>query len=262
MHESASQRIRIDCEDLQVQFADGSLGVTELTTQFPSGEITAVIGPSGCGKSTLLKAIAGLVTKRSGQVSFTSQPVSSKAFPARRGDLAFVFQDAALVPWRTARENVQLPLEITNTHAVSEWQDAVTRQLRAVELGVDQDAKQPAQLSGGMRMRVSIARALVTDPAVLLLDEPFGALDEMLRTRLGELLASLWQQRPRTILFVTHNISEAILLSHRLVILSHGKLAGELTNPLPFPRAPSLRIEPQFAAFYAEVAARLAEGSR
>jgi len=281
MHGPNGELIRINCHDLNVQFADGSVGVSELTTEFQPGEITAIIGPSGCGKSTLLRAIAGLIPESSGQVAFaplqcssasfssgstssgscSSGSFSSGPFPAQRGDLAFVFQDAALVPWRTARENVQLPLELTNSHSVSEYRDAVTRQLRAVELSVDQDDKQPMQLSGGMRMRVSIARALVTEPAVLLLDEPFAALDEMLRTRLGELLVALWQQRQCTVLFVTHNIAEAILLSHRLVILSAGKLCAELTNPLPFPRSASLRTEPQFAQFYAELAAKLVEVS-
>jgi len=237
-----------------VQFADGSLGVSDLNTEFPPGEITAVIGPSGCGKSTLLRAIAGLLPATHGAVSFTPQLTA-----ASRADLAFVFQDASLIPWRTARENVNLPLELTNSLPVAERPALVTQHLRAVELDPADDDKLPGQLSGGMRMRVSLARALITDPAVLLLDEPFAALDEMLRTRLGELLVTLWQQHRRTILFVTHNIAEAILLSHRLIILVDGKLSAELENPLPFPRGASTRTTTQFAAYYARVAAQLNE---
>ena len=264
---SSGELIRIHCHDLHVEFADGSLGLSELTAEFPPGEITAIIGPSGCGKSTLLRAIAGLIPATSGKVNFQGQLPGAQsclaqgAFPAKRGDLAFVFQDPALIPWRTARENVQLPLELARILPASEWDVEVTRLLRKVELDADDAAKQPTQLSGGMRMRVSLARALVTDPAVLLLDEPFAALDEMLRMRLGELVVSLWQERQRTILFVTHNIAEAITLSHRLIVLASGKICGELTNPLPFPRDVSLRTGLPFAEFYAEVSSRLAEVS-
>lgn len=239
-----------------MQFADGSYGVSDLTTEFLPGEITSIIGPSGCGKSSLLRAVAGLIPASSGQITFSPQ-----LFPANRGDLAFVFQEAALIPWRTARENVNLPLELTDTLADPRQPDTLAHYLRSVELDQKDEHKLPAQLSGGMSMRVSIARALVTDPNVLLLDEPFAALDEMLRTRLGELLVTLWQQRQRTVLFVTHNIAEAILLSHRLIILSDGKLHDEFANPLPFPRVASARTTPQFAEFYAEVAAKLAEVS-
>jgi len=253
---TTDQLAQILCRDLRVEFDDGRLGVSDFSTEFPAGEITAIVGPSGCGKSTLLRTVAGLISASSGEVEF-SPPQSS----AWQGNLSFVFQDSALVPWRTARENVQLPLELTGSQPTTEWETLVSQHLRSVELGAEDDAKRSSQLSGGMRMRVSIARALVTDPAILLLDEPFAALDEMLRTRLGELLVALWRQRRRTILFVTHNIAEAILLSHRVVIMSQGKLRAELANPLPFPRDTAVRTTTQFSKFYADVATELAEVS-
>ena len=254
MRPQVDQLVGIHCHTLQVRFEDGAVGVADLSTEFPPGKITAILGPSGCGKSTLLRAIAGMAPTHSGDVEF-----SPRRSAQRQDDLSFVFQDAALVPWRTARENVQLPLELTRDIDPKQWPPRVAEQLHAVELTPADGDKTPAQLSGGMRMRVSVARALVTDPAVLLLDEPFAALDELLRTRLGELLHSLWQRRQRTVLFVTHNIAEAILLSHRILIMAEGSLCAELENPLPFPRTAASRSDSKFAAFYNEVAARLTE---
>ncbi|MCH2114508.1 MAG: ATP-binding cassette domain-containing protein [Pirellulales bacterium] len=249
--------VGIQCSDVRVAFADGTLGLDGLSADFAPGEITAILGPSGCGKSTLLRAVAGLVPVDCGQILFDGGCVAE-----RRSDLAFVFQDAALLPWRTARENVQLPLELTGRLASHQYNSAVTQQLRQVTLTEEDEKKRPDQLSGGMRMRVSLARALVTEPSVLLLDEPFAALDELLRTRLGVLLHSLWQSRRRTVLFVTHNIAEAILLSHQILVMASGKVVERVANPLPFPRDANCRCQRAFGEVYSDLAVRLAEAQR
>lgn len=212
-----------------------------------------MLGPSGCGKSTLLKTIAKLIPTDSGFVSFGEE------HPTRRtGDLGYVFQDPTLLPWRTVLENVRLPLEIS----VARWPRAthasrIAEALDAVGLARGDWGKFPRQLSGGMRMRCSLARAMVTDPSVLLLDEPFAALDDMLRTRMNELLLEIWTRSPRTIVFVTHNIAEAAFLSHRVAILGNGRVAISLDNPLGFPRTRELRSSQSFAEFYGRISAAL-----
>ncbi len=215
------------------------------------GEIVALLGASGCGKSTLLRAIASLIPMQGGEIAFTKQS-------RRAGDLAFVFQDATLLPWRTVEENVVLPLELGRRNLENREQ-VVRAALDAVGLTERDYKKFPRELSGGMRMRTSIARALVTDPSILLLDEPFAALDDILRTRLNELLLELWQQRQRTILFVTHNIAEAVFLSHRIAVFGKGRVADLITNPLPWPRTASDRTSPEFGRFFGFVGQKLAE---
>lgn len=239
----------ISIRDLAVKLGD-QLVLSGLSLDVAPGEIVALLGPSGCGKSTLLRAIARLVTPAAGEVSFSK--------PNRRaGDLAFVFQDATLLPWRTVAENVVLPLQLGRRGRDTTQAD-VESALAAVGLAARDFAKFPRELSGGMRMRTSIARALVTDPSILLLDEPFAALDDILRNRLNDLLLELWQERQRTILFVTHNIAEAIYLSHRIAIFGNGKIAEVVTNPLPWPRCAEHRSSPEFAAFFGQVSQKLA----
>lgn len=222
-----------------------------LSLEVASGEIGALLGASGCGKSTLLRAIASLIPTSGGEIKFSK--------PNRRtGDLSFVFQDATLLPWRTVEENVYLPLELANRGRDSS-REAVASALAAVGLKERDFSKFPRQLSGGMRMRTSIARALVTDPSILLLDEPFAALDDILRNRLNELLLELWQERQRTILFVTHNIAEAIYLSHRIAIFGNGKIADIVSNPLPWPRCAVQRSSAEFAGFFGKVSQALAD---
>ena len=239
----------IGIRDLSVRLGDQTV-LAGLSLDVSPGEIVSLLGASGCGKSTLLRAIAKLVQPTSGEVVFSK--------PNRRaGDLAFVFQDATLLPWRTVAENVVLPLQLGN-RGRDAGQAAVHAALTAVGLLERDYAKYPRELSGGMRMRTSIARALVTDPSILLLDEPFAALDDILRNRLNDLLLQLWQERQRTILFVTHNIAEAIYLSHRIAIFGAGKIAEVVTNPLPWPRCPEHRSSAEFAAFFGQVSQKLA----
>jgi len=248
----------IAVQELCVQFGHHEPVLHELSFEIPAGSIVALLGGSGSGKSTLLRAIAKLQPITSGQVRFTESDDSHQA-----SELAYVFQDATLLPWRTVRENVRLPLELAqrgaaNLSAVQRSQ-AVDEALTSVGLPQASWSKYPRQLSGGMRMRVSLARAIVTDPAVLLLDEPFAALDEILRGRMNELLLELWLRKARTVLFVTHNIAEAINLSQRMAILGSGRIHSWIDNPLPIPRTAHVRSSPQFAELYSQVSTTLLE---
>ncbi len=163
-----------------------------------------------------------------------------------------MFQQPALLPWRTAIQNVMLPMELTRVGDTASRREAARSMLQTVGLG-DAAGQYPDQLSGGMRMRVSIARALVTEPTLLLLDEPFAALDDMLRTQLGQLFRDLWQTRRFTAVMVTHNIGEAVLWSHQIVVMRDGGLAAPIENPLSEPRTDELRRTAEFARFYGEV---------
>ena len=173
--------------------------------------------------------------------------------PANRsGEAAFVFQQPTLMPWRTALENVMVPLELIGSGAPAARRDVARQLLDQVGLSNALD-RFPRQLSGGMKMRVSLARALVTDPRLLLLDEPFAAIDDMLRSQLGELLLNLWDRRRFTAVLVTHNIAEAVLLSHRVVVMRGGRIATEIDNPLPWPRTELARRTASFGQFYGRV---------
>jgi NitT/TauT family transport system ATP-binding protein len=249
----------VSCDGVTVQFADGKKILDQLCLEVRAGEIVSLLGPSGCGKSTLLRAIAGLQPLSSGKVLTSSADTDSKL------ELSFVFQDPTLLPWRTVSENVMLPLQLRRAQqgdASSEDQSRkVEDALEQVGLGREHLRKFPSELSGGMRMRASLARALITDPAIMLLDEPFAALDDILRTRLNELLLELWQRRRRTILFVTHNIAEAIFLSHRIAILSEGRIFRWIEIPWKYPRNRSIRSDAGFGAMYGQIAEQLAEAT-
>lgn len=233
----------LHCRSLTVDFGRGKRAVDQAELFVPGGEIFSLVGRSGCGKTTLLRAIAGLQPVGAGSVTFDPRR------KIHRGEVAFVFQQPALLPWRTALENVVLPLELAGIGDRLSRRSEAEEMLQAVELG-DAMEHRPGQLSGGMRMRVSLARALVTSPAVLLLDEPFASLDDMLRNQLGQLLLSLWRSRRFTAVMVTHNIAEAVLLSHRVVIMQDGKLGKPIPNPLPDSRDEELRRTAAFGQFY------------
>ncbi len=196
--------------------------------EIPRGGFLSILGPSGCGKSTLLRVAADLIAPTEGSVSIFG---ASPAEVRRRRDLGFVFQDAALLPWRTARENVELPLEVGNGARLAERGRSPEEMLALVGLADWHDSL-PHELSGGMRQRVSIARALVTAPKILLMDEPFGALDEITRDRLNEELLRIWRDTQTTVLFVTHSVQEALYLGQQVLVLApHPGRVREMVVP-------------------------------
>lgn len=202
------------------------------------GEFLAIVGPSGCGKSTLLRAIAGLVPPTSGTVRFNSVAESSNGSTNRAVRMGFVFQDPHLLPWRSASSNVRLPLELAG-EIDSLTPTRIADTLRMAGLNEADFGKRPRALSGGMRMRVSLARALVNQPDLLLFDEPFAALDDLLRQKLNDRLHELWQHQGWTGLFVTHNISEAVYLSQRVVVIGGGRTAAESSPHSATTRSPT-----------------------
>lgn len=196
--------------------------------EIPRGGFLSILGPSGCGKSTLLRVAADLIAPTEGSVSIFG---ASPAEVRRRRDLGFVFQDAALLPWRTARENVELPLEVGNGARLAERGRSPEEMLALVGLADWHDSF-PHELSGGMRQRVSIARALVTAPKILLMDEPFGSLDEITRDRLNEELLRIWRDTQTTVLFVTHSVQEALYLGQQVLVLApHPGRVREMVVP-------------------------------
>ena len=217
-------------------FDGGVEAVRAMDLDIAGGEFLAMIGPSGCGKSTLLRMIAGLDRPTAGTIAGVD--------PKR---IAFVFQDAHLLPWRSVLRNVALPRELRHV-GKSERIDAAMRAIEQVGLA-DAIKRYPAQLSGGMRMRVSLARALVTDPQVLLLDEPFAALDEITRQQLDEQLRDLWLRRKMTVVFVTHSINEAAFLADRAIVFTRrpARIVIDHRLPLGEQRVAELRGRPEFA---------------
>ena len=221
-------------EGLAKRFPSGVQALRDLDLEIGRGQFVSIVGPSGCGKSTFLRLVAGLDAPTGGALRVDGHDPLG---------LAFVFQDATLLPWRSVAHNITLPLELRREAA----DERVAQTLALVGL-TDFAAAYPAQLSGGMRMRVSIARALVTRPQILLLDEPFGALDEITRQRLNEELLRLWREHRWTGLFVTHNVSEAVFLSQRVLVMSvrPGRILADIAIPFPYPRSPYLRSAPEF----------------
>jgi NitT/TauT family transport system ATP-binding protein len=235
------------------RFASGLEALDGIELSVPRGEFLSLLGPSGCGKSTLLRIIAGLSepTRGTCQVSLgePGQPIPS-------GRIGFVFQDPTLMPWSNVAVNAELPFRIAGRVGAEE-RDRVAAALRAVGLAGFERAY-PHQLSGGMRMRVSIARALVTDPELLLLDEPFAALDEITRFALNDDLLRLWETRQPTILFVTHSVFESVYLSTRIAVMSPrpGHIVADLPVALPHPRE-GARTSPAYAAMCETVSGAL-----
>lgn len=226
----------------------------DVTLAVGEGEFVSLVGPSGCGKSTLLRIVAGLVSPTAGSALVAGAPPREAR---RRVRLSFVFQDATLLPWRTAERNVTLPLEIGRMPTAERLARARAT-LEMVGLA-GFERRRPRELSGGMRMRVSLARALAIDPQLMLLDEPFGALDDLTRQALNEELLRLWQRRGWTALFVTHNLAEAAFLSTRIVVLGSrpGKIVADVPTPFDRQRGTELRAAPEFARFVGEIARHL-----
>jgi NitT/TauT family transport system ATP-binding protein len=227
------------------RFPGGTEALRDVSLHIGQGDFIALLGPSGCGKSTLLRLIAGLDHPDSGRLDWDS------GTPPAPGELGFVFQDATLLPWASAAENVWLPLRLRG-RGRAEAAPLIDAALERVGLSGFAQAR-PRALSGGMRMRVSIARATVGRPRLLLMDEPFAALDEFTRHRLQEDLLLLWQELGCTVIFVTHSIYEAAFLARRVVLMSPrpGRIALELANPLA--PEPATRLHPGYAALVSDI---------
>ena len=245
----------VSLKGVSKQFNAGVTALDGIDLDVEPGEFVSLIGPSGCGKSTLLRIIGDLTKPTAGTVQVNGKPAER----ARRDhEYGIVFQDAVLYDWRTVAKNISLPLELLH------WNRArrnarVKDMLELVELS-GFESHHPWQLSGGMQQRVSIARALSFSPTLLLMDEPFGALDEMTRERLNSELLRIWEETSSTVVFVTHSISEAVFLSTRVVVMSArpGRVAGLVDVDLPQPRASATREEPSFFELVTRVREQLA----
>jgi NitT/TauT family transport system ATP-binding protein len=239
-------------------FPNGTRALATIDLTVASGEFLTLIGPSGCGKSTLLKLIANLLEPTEGRILWWSGGFDKIGTPGR--SIAFVFQDPTLMPWARVEANVRLPLDLARMPAQSRPRvaDALSR------VGLEGFARNyPRQLSGGMKMRVSIARSLVLEPNLLLMDEPFGALDEFTRNRLDADLVRLWWERKLTTVFVTHSIYEAVFLSTRVIVMGArpGRICKVLAIDEPHPRDESFRNSPRFAEHCRALSALLTEVS-
>jgi NitT/TauT family transport system ATP-binding protein len=223
------------------RFRGAAVALEDISLNIDRGEFVTFLGPSGCGKSTLLKLVSGLSPVSQGSIEVNGMTPENA-----RELMSFIFQDATLLPWRTVEQNVGLGLELE--HAARELRkERVAQMLELVNLE-QVGRRYPRQLSGGMKMRVSIARALVNRPRILLMDEPFAALDEMTRDRLNEELLRLYAEQKWTVLFVTHSVAEAVFLSSRIVILAAhpGRIAHEVKVDLPWPRTAATRESNEF----------------
>jgi NitT/TauT family transport system ATP-binding protein len=233
---------------VEKRYGDGPPVLTDLSFAARRRDFISLIGPSGCGKSTILKLISGLIARSAGEI------VVEGMEPENAGEeLAFVFQEATLLPWLTVARNVEVPMRLRRWSR--EKRDAqVRRTLELVKLA-DRAGFYPRQLSGGQKMRVSIARALTLTPRLLLLDEPFGALDEMTRDHLNEELLAIREVQSWTAFFVTHSVAEAVFLSNRILVLAAnpGRLDREVTVDLPYPRTAETRLAPEFQRLVADV---------
>ena len=238
----------VELSGVSKRFGDGPTILEGVSFSARRGDFVALIGPSGCGKSTILKLIAGLLPVSSGRIAVDGGAPSGAA-----GRLAFVFQEPTLLPWLSVARNVEVPLRLHGEGA-SRRAEVVRRTLELVRLS-DRGAYYPRQLSGGQKMRVSLARALSVEPAILLLDEPFGALDEITRNHLNEELLAIRQQLAWTAFFVTHSVPEAVFLSNRILILSAnpGRLHRELAVDLPYPRTEETRESAPYQGLVGEV---------
>jgi NitT/TauT family transport system ATP-binding protein len=240
----------VKLEGVDKRFDRGVQALAGVSLQVAAGEFVTLLGPSGCGKSTVLRLAAGLESPSAGRID-------APAWRNGAADTAFVFQDATLMPWASVADNVWLPLRLAGASRA----DARTRIEAALStVGLAEFAEAfPNQLSGGMRMRVSIARALVTRPRLLLMDEPFAALDEITRGRLNADLLAAWQAQGFAAVFVTHSVYEAVFLSQRVLVLSArpGRVVDELAIDVPYPRAASFRNSATFASACARLSASL-----
>ena len=240
-------------------FANGTRALSPINLTIQPGEFITLLGPSGCGKSTLLKMIANLLEPSDGRLLWWRQNYDQVGSPGRK--LVMVFQDATLMPWSRVQNNVRLPLDL----AGDDRTQADAKVAAALELvGLKGfENHYPRQLSGGMQMRASIARSLVTKPNLLLMDEPFGALDEITRNKLDADIIQLWWRKKLTVIFVTHSIYEAVFLSTRVIVMAArpGRVLKEVLIDEPHPRTDAFRVTQKFAAYAKELSELLAQAS-
>ncbi|MFU2317723.1 ABC transporter ATP-binding protein [Rahnella sp. PCH160] len=239
-------------------YSNGTRALLPVNLTINQGEFVTLLGPSGCGKSTLLKMVAGLTEPSDGKLVLWRRDSREKA----QVPLSFVFQEATLMPWSTVQNNVRLPLDLAGVPRA----EANTRVSEALELvGLGKFARVlPRELSGGMQMRVSIARGLVTRPKLLLMDEPFGALDEITRNKLDSDLLRLWREQGLTVVFVTHSIHEAVFLSQRVIMMAArpGRVVEDIAITEPFPRNDDFRVSPAFSRYAKQLQDSLLQASQ
>jgi NitT/TauT family transport system ATP-binding protein len=240
----AGGEVLLSLERVSKAFSDGTVAVDGFSLEVGRHEFLSLLGPSGCGKSTVLRMIAGLGAPTAGSIAWSGGDGASGG--AERHGLGFVFQEPTLMPWATVAGNVRLPLKIAQVPK----READARVADALAMvGLAQFARHyPRQLSGGMKMRASIARALVTRPSILLMDEPFAALDEITRFRLNDDLLRLWETQAWTVIFVTHSVYESVYLSSRIAVMTRapGRVSADLPIEIAYPRGDSLRTAPAY----------------
>ena len=257
---SVSASPAVEFRSVEKRYGQGPIILDAFSLSAAHGDFIALIGPSGCGKSTLLKLVAGLSPVSRGELIFSTSSATTRRANATRSsstsardDLAYVFQEPTLLPWLTVAQNVALPLDLRTVPSAQ--RTALVRDALALVGLTPRADYYPRQLSGGQKMRVSIARALVLSPQILLLDEPFGALDEMTRDHLNEELLAIRERLRWTAFFVTHSVAEAVFLANRIIIMSAnpGRLHREIRVDLPYPRTPATRRDPAYHRLVDEV---------
>ncbi|WP_108260916.1 ABC transporter ATP-binding protein [Mangrovicoccus ximenensis] len=243
-------------QNLDKVYPNGTVALKNLFLDVHPGEFVSLLGPSGCGKSTALKIAAGLAEHSAGRIQRPGED-EAKGIRARAGEIGFVFQEPNLMPWLSVFDNVYLPLKLAGLSRTDAAAD-VAAILETVGLAGFHDSY-PRELSGGMKMRVSIARALVTKPKLLLMDEPFAALDEITRNKISQDLLELWQATGSTVIFVTHSVFESVFLSNRIVVMAArpGRIIGEIGVDAPYPRDASFRLTQDYAAHCRDVSGLL-----
>lgn len=251
------QKPILEISQVSKTYSSGTVALQNVDLSIKPAEFVSLLGPSGCGKSTLLRMIAGLGDVSSGQIDWPQAQYSSDGLPIR--DLGFVFQEPTLKPWSTVFGNVYMPLKLKKIPK-KQATDQIMQVLSLV--GLEKFASSyPRELSGGMKMRVSIARGLITQPSILLMDEPFAALDEITRFKLNDDLLALWAGRHWTVVFVTHSVYESVYLSNRIVVMGArpGRVIADIRIDEPYPRSEAFRLSSKYADYCRLVSATLHE---